>query len=227
MKCLTLGFRQGRYIVLNLIKLDAMPELVLLSPQNRFVKDILKLKIQPEPWMHLGIIEWDNGNRGYALWIWDSRQVIEEGYLSEKQNDRIGLYITDHFLTNEIKTIDNFLPLSGGGNISKAISEYFDRQYDNLITGIEAYLNLSYEEAIYKLSDKSNKSKLVTRIKEVLRTISTYGQRCINIDNFKDGIKIRCNGGHDVAAMVNNKLIKAGLKTNLPNNSRFIMVYFK
>ena len=62
MKCLTLGFRQGRYIVLNLIKLDAMPELVLLSPQNRFVKDILKLKIQPEPWMHLGIIEWDNGN---------------------------------------------------------------------------------------------------------------------------------------------------------------------
>lgn len=227
MKCLTLGFRQGRYIVLNLIKLDAMPELVLLSPQNRFVKDILKLKIQPEPWMHLGIIEWDNGNRGYALWIWDSRQVIEEGYLSEEQNDRIGLYITDHFLTNEIKTIDNFLPLSGGGNISKAISEYFDRQYDNLITGIEAYLNLSYEEAIYKLSDKSNKSKLVTRIKEVLRTISTYGQRCIDIDNFKDGIKIRCNGGHDVAAMVNNKLIKAGLKTNLPNNSRFITVYFK
>jgi len=67
----------------------------------------------------------------------------------------------------------------------------------------------------------------VTRIKEVLGTISTYGQRLIDIDNFKDGIKIRCNGGHDVAAMISNKLIKAGLKTNLPNNSRFITVYFK
>lgn len=204
-----------------------MPELILLSPQNRFVKDILKLKIQPKPWMHLGIIKWNNGNRGYAIWIWDSRQVIEEGYLSEEQKDRIDLYITDHFLTNEIKTNDNFLPLSGGGTISKAISEYFDRHYDNLITGIEAYLNLSYEEALHELSEKPDKTKLVARIKEVLGTISTYGQRCIDIDNFKDGIKIRCNGGHDVATMVNSKLIKAGLKTNLPSNSRFITVYFK
>lgn len=130
-----------------------MPELVLLSPQNRFVKDILKLKIQPKPWMHLGIIKWDNGKRGYVLWIWDSRQVIEEGYLSEEQKDRIDLYITDHFLSNEIKTNDNFLPLSGGGNISKAISEYFDRHYDNLVSCIEAYLNLSYEEAIHELSE--------------------------------------------------------------------------
>jgi len=204
-----------------------MPELVLLSPHNRFVKDILKFKIQPEPWMHLGIIECDNGNRGYALWIWDSRQVIEEGYLSEEQKDRIGLYVTDHFLTNEIKTNDNFLSLSGGGNISKVISEYFDRHYDNLVMDIEAYLNLSYEEAIHELSDKSDKVKLVTRIKEILGTISTYGQRLIDIDNFKDGIKIRCNGGHDVATMINEKLTKAGLKTNLPNNSRFITVYFK
>ncbi len=204
-----------------------MPELVLLSPQNRFVKDILKLKIHPKPWMHLGIIKWDNGKRGYALWIWDSRQVIEDGYLSEEQKDRIDLYITDHFLSNEIKTNDNFLPLSGGGNTSKAISEYFDRHYDNLVSCIEAYLNLSYEEAIHALSDKPDKSKLVTRIKEVLGTISTYGQRCIDIDNFKDGIKIRCNGGHDVATMINNKLIKGGLRTNLPNNSRFITVYFK
>ena len=204
-----------------------MPELILLSPQNRFVKDILKLKIHPKPWMHLGIIKWDNGKRGYALWIWDSRQVIEEDYLSEEQKDRIDLYITDHFLSNEIKTNDNFLPLSGGGNISKAISEYFDRHYDNLITGIEAYLNLSYEEALHELSEKPDKTKLVARIKEVLGTISTYGQRCIDIDNFKDGIKIRCNGGHDVATMINNKLIKGGLRTNLPNNSRFITVYFK
>lgn len=70
-----------------------MPELILLSPQNRFVKDILKLKIQPKPWMHLGIIKWDNGKRGYALWIWDSRQVIEEGYLSEEQKTE-SIYIS-------------------------------------------------------------------------------------------------------------------------------------
>jgi len=137
-----------------------MPELVLLFPCNRFVKDIVKLKIQLELCMHIGIIEWDNGNRGYALWIWDSRQVVEESYLSEEQKDRIGLYITDHFLTNEIKTNDNFLPLKGGGNISKATSEYFVRHYDNLVMGVEAYLNLSYEDVIHELSDKSDKVEL-------------------------------------------------------------------
>lgn len=203
-----------------------MSTLTILSQRDSFAKYVLNSKIRLEPWMHIGIIELDNGKFGYAIWVWDSRQVLDEGELSKEQEDKIKFYITDHYITNEIRTNDNYLPLTGGGKISKTISKYFDEYYDSLINGIEASLNLSYEDAINELSDEPDKMKLVKSIKRILGKVSTYEQRLISVDSFKNGIKIRCNGGHDVAVMINNKLTKAGLKTNLPNNSRFITVYF-
>ena len=86
-------------------------------------------------------------------------------------------------------------------------------------------MKLSYEDAIHELSKEPDKVELVKMVKQILGNTSTHEQRCISVNSFKDGIKIRCNGGHDVAVMVNEKLTKAGLKTNLPNNSRFITVY--
>ena len=201
--------------------------LAIFSESNRFIKDILKSKIQLEPWMHIGIIELDNGKLGYSIWTWDSRQVIEENELSKGQEERIRFYITDHYFTNDKRTNDNYLPLIGGGDISKAISQYFDEHYNALVNGIEALMKLSYEDAIHELSEEPDKVELVKIVKQILGNTSTHEQRCISVDGFKDGIKIRCNGGHDVAVMVNEKLTKAGLKTNLPNNSRFITVYFK
>ena len=194
-----------------------MSKLTIFSQRKGFV----------EPWMHIGVIELDNGKFGYAIWIWDSREVIEEGELSKEQVNNIKFYITDHFLTNEMRTNDNYLPLKGSGEISKSISEYFDEHYNSIIEGIEAVLNLSYEDAIDELSGSPNKVKLIKRIERIFENVSTFEQRCIVIDGFKDGIKIRCNGGHDVAKMVNEKLQKAGLNTELPNNSRFITVYVK
>lgn len=199
--------------------------LAIFSDSNRFVKDILKSKIQLEPWMHIGIIELNNGKLGYSIWAWDSRQVIEESELSKEQEDRIRFYITDHYFTNDKRANDNYLPLIGGGDISKAISNYFDEHYNALVNGIEALMQLSYEDAIHELSDEPDKVELVKMVKQILGNTSTHEQKCISVDGFKDGIKIRCNGGHDVAVMVNDKLTKAGLKTNLPNNSRFITVY--
>ena len=117
------------------------------------------------------------------------------------------------------------MPLIGGGDISKAISQYFDEHYNTLVNGIEALMKLSYEDAIHELSEEPDKVELVKTVKQILGNTSTHEQRCISVDGFKDGIKIRCNGGHDVAVMVNEKLTKAGLKTNLPNDSRFITVY--
>lgn len=201
--------------------------LAIFSESNRFIKDILKSKIQLEPWMHIGIIELDNGKLGYSIWTWDSRQVIEENELSKEQEDKIRFYTTDHYFTNDKRTNDNYLPLIGGGDISKAISQYFDEHYNALVNGIEALMKLSYEDAIQELSEEPDKVELVKMVKQILGNTSTHEQRCISVDGFKDGIKIRCNGGHDVAVMVNEKLTKAGLKTNLPNNSRFITVYFK
>lgn len=203
-----------------------MSALTIFSERNRFVSDILNSKIKLEPWMHIGVIELDNDKFGYAIWVWDSRQVIDEGELPKEHEDQIGVSITDHFLTNEMRTNDNYLPLIGGGKISKAISKYFDEYYDSLINGIEASLNLSYEDAMKELPEKSDKSKLIKSIKHILGNVSTHEQRCVSIDSFRDGIKIRCNGGHDVAVMVNSKLKKAGLNANLPNNSRDITVYF-
>lgn len=203
-----------------------MLALTIFSQRNRFVTDVLNPRIKLEPWMHIGVIELDNGKFGYAVWVWDSRQIIDEGELSKEQEDKIKFYITDHFFTNEIRTNDSYLPLKGGGNISKVISKYFDEHYDNLINGIEAYLKLSYENAVNELSDEPDKIELIENIKHILGNVSTHEQRCISVDSLKNGIKIRCNGGHDVAVMVNEKLTKAGLKTELPDNSRFITVYF-
>lgn len=200
-----------------------MPALMIFSQRNSFVKDILKIKL--EPWMHIGFIELDNDKFGYAIWVWDSREVINEGELSKELEDKIKFYITDHFLTNEVDTNDNYLPLKDGSYISKDISKYFDKHYDTLVNGVETLINSSYEDVINKLSETPDKAELVKSIKSIMRT-STHEQRCISMDNFKDGFKIRCNGGRDVAIMVNNKLIKAGLKTDLPNNSRYITVYF-
>ena len=119
------------------------------------------------------------------------------------------------------------MPLKGGGDISKAISEYFDKHYDTVVKGIEAYLDMSYEDAVEELSDEPDKVELVKSIEQALGNQSTFEQRCISTDNFKDGIKIRCNGSRDVAVMVNDKLKKAGLRIDLPNDSRFIKVYFR
>ena len=203
-----------------------MVSLTLFSQHNRFVTDVLSPRIKLEPWMHIGVIELDNGKFGYAIWVWDSRQVIDEGELSKEQEDKIRFYIIDHYFTNDKRTNDNYLPLKSGGNISKAISKYFDEHYNALVNGIEAYLKLSYENAVNELSDEPDKVKLIENIKDILGNVSTHEQRCISVDSLKNGIKIRCNGGHDVAVMVNEKLTKAGLKTDLPNNSRFITVYF-
>lgn len=199
--------------------------LTILSQRDSIAKYVLNSKIKLEPWMHIGIIELDNGTFGYAIWVWDSRQVIDEAELPKEHEDQIGVYITDHFITNEIRTNDNYLPLIGGGKISTAISKYFDEYYDNLINGIEASLNLSYEDAMNELPEKSDKVKLIKSIKHIFGNVSTHEQRCVSVDSFRDGIKIRCNGGHDVAVMVNSKK-KAGLNANLPKNSRVITVYY-
>jgi len=137
---------------------------------------------------------------------------LRKAKLSIGQEDRIRFYITDHYFTNDKRKNDNYLPLIGGGDISKAISKYFDEHYNTLVNGIEAFMKLSYEDAIHELSEEPNKVELVKMVKQILGNTSTYEQRCISVDGFKDGIKIRCNGGHDVAVMVNEKLTKAGLK---------------
>lgn len=204
-----------------------MSALTIFSQRNSFVKDVLNSKIKLEPWMHIGVIELDDGTFGYAIWIWDSRQVIDESELSKEQGEKIRFYIADHFFTNEIRANDNYLPLKGGERISNAISRYFEEHYNSIIDGIEAILDLSYEDAINELSNEPDKVELIKGIKRVFESVSTHEQRCINVDSFKHGIKIRCNGGHNVAVMVNEKLMKAGFKTNLPNQSKFITVYFK
>ena len=204
-----------------------MQTVTIFSRTNSFVKDSLNSKVKFEPWMHIGIIEFDDGKFGYAIWVWDSRQVIDEGELSKEQGDKIKFYVTDHFLTNEIRTNDNYLALNGGGYISKAISKYFDEHYDSLVNGIEAVANSSYEDAINELSNEPDKVELIKSIKSVFESVSTFEQRYIKADSFKGGIKIQCNGGHDVAIMVNGKLKKAGLKTYMPNHGRIITVYFK
>lgn len=146
----------------------------IFSESNRLIKDILKSKIQLEPWMHIGIIELDNGKFGYSIWTWDSRQVIEESELSIEQEDRIRFYITDHYFTNDKRTNDNYLPLIGGGDISKAISKYFDEHYNTLVNGIEALMKLSYEDAIHELSKEPNKVELVKMVKQILGNTLTH-----------------------------------------------------
>ena len=202
-----------------------MSTLTLFSKHHSFVKEALNPRIKLEPWMHIGIIELDNGKLGYVIWIWDSRQVIEEGVLSKDREEKIRLYITDHYLTNDEKINDNYLPLKGGGDIAKAITAYFDQWYDNLVNGIETVMNLTDADIEKKLSDKPKEIELAKRIKTLLGSVSLFEQRCIHLDSFKDGLKIRVNGGHEVAKMVAAKLAKAGLKTDLPRNGRVITVY--
>lgn len=185
--------------------------LAIFSDSNRFVKDILKSKIQLEPWMHIGIIELDNGKLGFSIWTWDSRQVILESELSKRQENRIRFYISDHYFTNDKRTNDNYLPLKGGGNISKAVSKYFDEHYNALINGIEALMQLSYENAIHELSDEPDKIELVKMVKQILGNTSTHEQRCISVVSM-----MASKFDAMVAVMVNEKLTKAGLKTNLP-----------
>ena len=68
---------------------------VIFSKHNRFAKDLLNPKVKLEPWMHIGVIELGSGRFGYAIWTWDTRQVIDEGELSREQEDKIRFYITD------------------------------------------------------------------------------------------------------------------------------------
>src|SRR5699024_9500914 len=120
--------------------------------------------------------ELDNGKLGYSIWTWDSRQVIKESELSKGQEDRIRFYITDHYFTNDTRTNDNYLSLIGGGDISKAISQYFDEHYNALVNGIEALMKLSYEDAIQELSEEPDKVELVNMVKQILGNTSTHEQ---------------------------------------------------
>jgi hypothetical protein len=93
--------------------------------------------------------------------------------------------------------------------------------------GIETVMNLTDANIDKKLSDKPKAIELAKRIKNLLESASLFELRCIDLDSFKDGIKIRCSGGHEVAKMVNEKLTKARLRTDLPRDGRIITVYCK
>ena len=197
-----------------------MPDLTIFLHANRFVKDVLNPSVKLEPWMHVGTIELDNGNLGYAIELWDSRQVIEEGELSDKQSCEIRFYITDQFMTNENRVADSYLPLVGGGDISKAISKYFNEQYDDFVDCVETVMHLPNKS----IGAKSKESAIAKRAERII-SLSTHELQCFDIDSSTDGVQIRCNGGHETAKMINRKLKKAGLKTDLPKGSRIITVY--
>jgi hypothetical protein len=46
--------------------------------------DSSRIKAKPEPWLHIAIFASNNNTGGsiYAIYVWDTRQVIESGYLS-------------------------------------------------------------------------------------------------------------------------------------------------
>lgn len=89
----------------------------------KYVGRILKKKMpKPEPWMHIVIKTMSNRNpwSGYAIIIWDTRQVLDE-YRSSK-----GLFTTDMFTIAKSgmqRANDNRQPLKGG---RKDINEFFE-----------------------------------------------------------------------------------------------------
>lgn len=89
----------------------------------KYIGAILHKKMpKPEPWLHIAIktVSKRNPWAGYAIYIWDTRQVIDE-YRSNK-----GLFQTSDFVISKCgmqRAIDNRQPLVGG---RKDINEFFE-----------------------------------------------------------------------------------------------------
>lgn len=66
--------------------------------------------------------------------------------------------------------------------------------FQKIDNGIEAYLNLSYENAVNELSDKPDKVELIENQTCSWKRVHSR-TRCISVDSFKNGIKIRCMEG--------------------------------
>lgn len=76
----------------------------------RYNADLQKLvgaKTRPEPWMHIGFISTDMSDKAYwAIWVWDTRQVLEEGQCSHDNRKRAAS-LTAYAQDNRIRLLGN------------------------------------------------------------------------------------------------------------------------
>lgn len=81
---------------------------------DRNIQKILKTKTKPEPWLHIGFVsahhaqgkERING-MSWAIYIWDTRQVLESGWIATKDLN------LDKYFRGFDHALDNKQPLVG------------------------------------------------------------------------------------------------------------------
>lgn len=66
------------------------------------VQQALRLKLNPEPWMHVIL---DNTNGVFAIYVWDTRQIVFSG--------KIKLKVSDKLMQTFVPARDNKAPLVG------------------------------------------------------------------------------------------------------------------
>jgi hypothetical protein len=97
---------------------------------NKYIQSILKTKTNPEPWLHIIIVgEDDKGvdprlyssTVDYAIYIWDTREVIETGTVKLR-----AVYTMWHKMTQMAH--DNYQQLAS--TVSKKIVDKFNSLND-------------------------------------------------------------------------------------------------
>lgn len=64
----------------------------LILRYTEAIQKILGCKTKPEPWLHIGISTTDRYAKmgmfsGYAIWVWDTRKVVEQNIEMNKKFD--------------------------------------------------------------------------------------------------------------------------------------------
>lgn len=90
----------------------------------RYNEDLQKLigcKTKPEPWMHIGFVGTDMSEDDYwAIWVWDTRQVLEEGKCSHANRQKASSFAP--------YAVDNKQRLLGNSKFAKLFSIILTRK---------------------------------------------------------------------------------------------------
>lgn len=95
-----------------------------LARYNDKAEELLGIKFKAEPWLHIAAVQIKSGDYSYAIYVWDTRKIVNSGHLNPKQ--------VKVFEADELSPcLDNHTDVQGAP-VAKAINEAFktERDYD-------------------------------------------------------------------------------------------------
>ena len=95
-----------------------------LARYNEKAEELLGIKFKAEPWFHIAAVQIKSGGYSYAIYIWDTRKIVNSGHLNPRQ--------VKVFEADELSPcLDNHTDVQGAP-VAKSINEAFktEREYD-------------------------------------------------------------------------------------------------